>query len=109
MTESTGDRIVIGNLTADGSTTGKVIKFRGDFADIEVTGTFGGAAITFQRLGSDGSTWIDERDESGTVVSITQNEIVRISIPYSVTLRATAAGTTTTDIDVSIKRVRRGS
>lgn len=110
MTTSTGDRLNLGNLASDTSTSGTVVNFRTDRADLEFVGTFGGATITIQREAPDGATWIDERDSSGTVVSVTAPQYVPIVLPYGAKIRATMASSSgTSDVDVYIKRVRRGS
>lgn len=106
---STGDKILLGNLTANGSTDGTIVNFRTDLADIEFSGSFGGGTVTLERESNDGSTWIQERDSAGTVVSVNTSEIVRISLPYGAKIRATIAGSTSPDLKVWIKRVRRGS
>lgn len=92
------------NVTVDGSSLPTVIDFASEMSDIEIVGTFGGGAVTIQRLSQDGTTWIDSRDLSRAVVSIDRNEIVPIVLPYGATIRLTLAGATSPDLDAWITR-----
>jgi len=80
--------------SANGNSAEFIIDFASAESDIEISGDFDNGTVTIQRLSQDGTTWIDSRDLSRTVVNITQNEIIPIILPYNVTLRLVLAGAT---------------
>ena len=59
---------------------------------LSVFGDFDGASFTLQTLAVDGTTWIDENDLSRTLVTITDDENITISLPYGISVRGVLTG-----------------
>lgn len=102
---SGGKKIQLFNgQSANGNSAEFIIDFASAESDIEISGTFGGGTVTIQRLSQDNTTWIDARDLSRSVVSVTVNEIIPIIIPYNTTIRLVLSGATAPDLNAWIIR-----
>jgi len=69
---------------------------------------FDGGTFTLETLAVDGTTWIKENDTTRTLVSITANENITLSLPYGITVRGVLAGSSGgSDITAVIIRQER--
>lgn len=59
---------------------------------LSVFGTFDSGSFTLQTRASDDSTWIDERDTTRSVVSITSDENITVTLPYGISVRGVVSG-----------------
>lgn len=97
----------LGNLAADGSTTAATFNFDMNGAVLVATGTFGSGTVTFE--GSvDGTNWYTLLDGfDGTALTLTASGMARVAGDHP-WVRATVAGSTTPDIDVSLNTIDDG-
>jgi hypothetical protein len=85
---------------------GVVTNFRNNKANIYIFGTFGSGTVTIETQAPDGSTWIQERDRTGSAFSVTDDEIVPLgNLVYGQKIRLQLSGSTTPSIDAFIQRV----
>lgn len=89
-----------------GSEDGTIVDFRNNKANIFIFGTFGGGTVTIETLAPDDTTWIQERDRTGSPFSVTTNEIIPLgNLVYNQKIRLQLSGSTAPDLDAWVVRV----
>jgi len=59
---------------------------------LSVFGTFDSGTFTLETLAVDGTTWIAENDTTRSLVSITANENITLTLPYGIQVRGVVTG-----------------
>lgn len=95
-------------LLSNGSTTSSGKQWPGGKGVMSVAGTFGGAAVTMQYLGPNGSTWLDVKalapDGTQTTVSLSAAGSIGFMLPPT-QIRAVVTGGTPSGLYASADRV----
>lgn len=84
--------------TGDTATAVTLQNLEGAVACVQISGTFGGATVTFQ-ASNDNTNWVTLKDISGTSVSVTAAGLVELSTS-AVYVRPAISGGTSDDVDV---------
>jgi len=87
------DRIELFNAQTTNANGSTVINYLSRAEQrLSVFGTFDGASFKLQTQAVDNTTWIDENDSTRTLVTITANENVTLTLPYGISVRGVITG-----------------
>tara|TARA_B100000686_G_C16632527_1_gene885498 strand:+ start:111 stop:392 length:282 start_codon:yes stop_codon:yes gene_type:complete len=93
--------MVVGNLTADGTTDFQTVV--SDGVHVSITGTFGSGTVTLQQLDARGNAV--SIYNGGTALTATANNDIYISLYRGDTIRLSLAGSSSPDIQYKITGV----